>query len=91
MADVLAGHVEGRDVLFATEDGVAFLERFYRQSPAAAFYNAEVARVVAQLVNSGSASRPLRVLEVGAGTGGTTSLVLPELAGRTSRDRKSVV
>ncbi|MEP7118016.1 MAG: SDR family NAD(P)-dependent oxidoreductase, partial [Acidobacteriota bacterium] len=84
VAEVLAGHADGRDVLF-TDDGFEFLERFYRESPASALYNAEVGRVVARLASSGSASRPLRVLEVGAGTGGTTSLVLPELVGRASR------
>ena len=84
VADVLAGRADGRDVLF-TDDGFEFLERFYRESPASAFYNAEVARIVGRLTASASTSRSLRVLEAGAGPGGTTSLVLPALAGRTSR------
>ena len=67
VADVLAGRADGRDVLF-TDDGFEFLERFYRESPASAFYNAEVARIVEQLTATASTGRSLRVLEAGAGT-----------------------
>ncbi len=77
IADVLAGRADGRDVLFGDE-GFALLERFYRESPASAFYNSLAAEVIADLV-SGPSERPVRVLEVGAGTGGTTAHVLPRL------------
>lgn len=73
LADVVAGRADGRDVLF-TPEGFAFLEEFYRQSPASAFYNALAANLVAEFA-------PARVLEVGAGTGGTTSSILPRLKG----------
>ena len=77
IADVLAGRADGRDVLFGDE-GFALLERFYRESPASAFYNSLAAEVIADLL-SGPSERPVRVLEVGAGTGGTTAHVLPRL------------
>jgi 1-acyl-sn-glycerol-3-phosphate acyltransferase len=79
IADVLAGHAGGRDILFG-DDGFALLERFYRESPASTFYNGLAAQVLADLTAGGS-TRPVRVLEVGAGTGGTTSHVIPRLAG----------
>ncbi len=81
LADVLSGRADGRDVLF-TDEGFRFLEQFYRESPASAFYNAQVASLVRELATGASTDRPLRVLEVGAGTGGTTSLVVPQLDGR---------
>ena len=84
LSEVLAGRADGRDVLF-TDDGYRFLEQFYRESPASAFYNAQVAEVVGDLCAHASPDRPLRILEVGAGTGGTTSLVLPRLAASGAR------
>ena len=77
LADVLGGRCDGRDVLFA-EDGFEFLEQFYRHSPASAFYNGLVAEVISEFQDVGK-SQPLRILEVGGGTGGTTAHVLPRL------------
>lgn len=73
LADVLAGRADGPDVLF-TPEGFAFMEEFYRQSPALTFYNPLAANLVAEFV-------PARVLEVGAGTGGTSAAILPRLKG----------
>ena len=84
LADVLGGRADGREVLF-TDDGLRFLEQFYRESPASAFYNAQVADLVGEVSTSATVERPLRILEVGAGTGGTTSLVLPRLTADTTR------
>ena len=78
LADVVMGRADGRDVLF-TPEGFAFLEEFYRASPASAFYNDLTAGLIADFVSAFDESRKLRVLEAGAGTGGTTSLVLPRL------------
>ena len=77
IVDVLAGCADGRDVLF-NDEGFALLDRFYRESPASAFYNRLAADVIAGMAERPS-GRPLRVLEVGAGTGATTSHVLPRL------------
>jgi 1-acyl-sn-glycerol-3-phosphate acyltransferase len=78
LADVVAGRADGHDVLFSAT-ALPLLERFYRESPASAFYNALMAERVADFASNFSAARPLRILEVGAGTGGTTSMVLPLL------------
>jgi NADPH:quinone reductase-like Zn-dependent oxidoreductase/1-acyl-sn-glycerol-3-phosphate acyltransferase/SAM-dependent methyltransferase/acyl carrier protein len=83
LTDVLTGVCDGRDILFS-EDGFEFLERFYRESPASSFYNALAAHAVRALAAAQNQT-PLRVLEVGGGTGGTTSHILPVLdATRTS-------
>ncbi len=55
------------------------MEQFYRESPAQAYYNTLVADLVAGFASAFDETRPLRVLEVGAGTGGTTAIVLPRL------------
>lgn len=78
LADVVAGRADGRDVLFSST-ALPILERFYKESPASAFYNVLMSEIVADFASSFTASRPLRILEVGAGTGGTTSQVLPLL------------
>ena len=78
LAANLRGTRNAQEVLFA-EDGFALLETFYRQAPASAFYNTLAARVVTSLIRGIPEGRSFRVLEVGAGTGGTTSAVLPLL------------
>jgi acyl transferase domain-containing protein/1-acyl-sn-glycerol-3-phosphate acyltransferase/NADP-dependent 3-hydroxy acid dehydrogenase YdfG/acyl carrier protein len=80
LADVLTAKCDGRDVLF-TPAGFTFLESFYRESPASAFYNAMLADVLSELTASRGQTRPLYILEVGAGTGGTTAHLLPKLDG----------
>ncbi len=80
LAEVIAGKIDGRDFLF-TEEGFGFLEEFYRESPASAFYNALVADIVAELTSERTQDRPLFICEVGTGTAGTTSHVLPKVNG----------
>ena len=54
-------------------------DHLYRRSPAARTMNLLVQRAVQAVVRDWKAPRPLRILEVGAGTGGTTSFVVPGL------------
>lgn len=54
-------------------------EKLYQESPSARFYNTLLARAISTLVADLPPGRKLRVLEVGAGTGGTTAHVLPAL------------
>jgi acyl transferase domain-containing protein/NADPH:quinone reductase-like Zn-dependent oxidoreductase/acyl carrier protein len=51
----------------------------YRESPKSKLYNTLAARAVAAALEGWPAGRALRVLEIGAGTGGTTRSVLPQL------------
>ena len=81
LAEVLRGRAEGLDLLFSGEGSV---ETLYRESPGQQAVNRFVADAVAAAVGRLPEGRRLRVLEVGAGTGGTTWAVLPRLPeGRT--------
>src|SRR5450830_1346387 len=74
---VLCGQTSGTSVLFP--DGTARLvEGMYRDNASVDYFNGVVARVVAQFAAASGA--PLALLEIGAGTGGTSSAVLLALA-----------
>ena len=80
---VLKGEVEPLEVLFpgGFNSGA---EQVYADSPVARLFNGLVAKVIATIVSQLPADRPLRILEVGGGTGGTTGSILPLLpAART--------
>jgi acyl transferase domain-containing protein/acyl carrier protein len=79
LADVLRGTRDPLPLLFSDET-LARTESIYAASPVARVYNQLVADVVARAVAALPAGRA-RVLEVGAGTGGTTAAVLPALGG----------
>jgi acyl transferase domain-containing protein len=74
LASVLQGEAAPLDLLFGDS---ALLRRLYQQSPFARCFNTLAADVVGAR-GRGSQKR-LRVLEIGAGTGGTTTWVLPRL------------
>src|SRR5262249_54022705 len=80
---VLRGETDPLELLSGGE-AAQLTERLYEQSPPARFANEALAGAVEALVSRLPAGRPLRVLELGAGTGGTTVHLLPRLpAGRT--------
>ncbi len=83
MAAVMRGEADPLEVLFGDE-AAGWTERLYRESPLARFYNDLVAGSVRELVErlsdtSNRSKRPVRLLEIGAGTGGATAHVLPLL------------
>ena len=81
LADVLRGRADPLELLFGGEPSAADL---YAKAPAARALNRLAADAVAGAISALPDGRRLRVLEVGAGTGGTTAAVLPRLpAGRT--------
>lgn len=83
LAAVLSGRQDPLQLLFG-DDAVADTERLYRDGAIAQAANERVAAAVAQAVSALPPDGTLRVLEIGAGTGGTTAHVLPLLpAGRT--------
>ncbi|MBI4997000.1 MAG: polyketide synthase dehydratase domain-containing protein, partial [Rhodocyclales bacterium] len=77
-AEALRGEVEPMQLLFPG-GSLDTAERLYRDTPTAQFYNGLMAEVIAAAVSARSAGRVLRVLEIGAGTGGTTAHVVPRL------------
>lgn len=79
-AQALRGEVEPMQLLFPG-GSLDTAERLYRDTPTAQFYNGLMAEVIAAAVSARSAGRVVRVLEIGAGTGGTTAHVVPRLPG----------
>ncbi len=78
LAGVLNGTVDPLGLLFPGGD-LKLAEKLYQESPSALTYNAVVQTAVASIVEQLPSDRSLRILEIGAGTGGTTSFVVPQL------------
>ena len=83
LPDVLRGTADPLHLLFpggSLEDA----GKLYRETPSARTYNALVRDAIAAAVRNVPPDHALRIIEIGAGTGGTTSHVLPVLpAART--------
>jgi len=77
LADVLRGHVDPIALLFPN-GSFDVLDRLYRDSPFARTYNGALRETLRAEVNA-RGGVPLRILEIGAGTGGTTGYVLDVL------------
>lgn len=74
---ILTGEVDPLTVMFP-EGSFELVEPIYRDNPLADYFNRTVAEVVKAFAGR-RGDRPLRVLEIGAGTGSTTQFVLPVL------------
>ncbi|ASS71460.1 SDR family NAD(P)-dependent oxidoreductase [Bacillus atrophaeus] len=75
---VLTNKVPAVDILFPKGD-TALLDSIYRGNRRADYFNQLISRAIIGVVQSQSPSRTLKILEVGAGTGGTSSIVLNDL------------
>lgn len=78
LSDALAGRREPMELLFpagATDEA----ERLYRDSAPAAIFNGMLAEAVGQAAAEGTCASRFEVMEIGAGTGGTTARVLDRL------------
>ncbi len=81
LAEVLVGKADPLTLLFSSGEPTA--ADLYMRAPVARAANRMLGDAVAALLEAFPDGRRLRVLEVGAGTGSATELVLPELpAGR---------
>lgn len=79
--DVLSGSRRATDVLFPG-GSLSLASTAYQANPVADHFNAVVAETVAAIVKARTSLDPsasIRIIELGAGTGGTTSTVLPRL------------
>ncbi|HXX68125.1 MAG TPA: SDR family NAD(P)-dependent oxidoreductase [Polyangiaceae bacterium] len=83
LASVLRGEIDGSRVLFA--DGGEQLAAFYRESYQFHHAGTLLASALRELVRDVPTDRTLRVLELGAGTGGMTGALLAELPPERSR------
>ena len=78
LAGVLVGKVDPLQLLFP--DGSAELvERLYQDSPFARTLNALVEQAVMAAVEHCEDGRAIKILEIGAGTGGTSAQIIPRL------------
>jgi NAD(P)-dependent dehydrogenase (short-subunit alcohol dehydrogenase family)/SAM-dependent methyltransferase/acyl carrier protein len=77
LADVLRGG-DALQVLFP-DGSLETTEKLYRDSPVARVFNTLVAEGIEAVIGKIHDDRTVRILEIGGGTGGTTSHVLPRL------------
>jgi acyl transferase domain-containing protein/SAM-dependent methyltransferase/acyl carrier protein len=80
LAPVLRGQSDPLQLLFPG-GSLTEMERLYQTSPPARSYNELLAESLKPVRDAWPGDRPLRILEVGAGTGSTSAYVLPMLAG----------
>ncbi|QLE74806.1 SDR family NAD(P)-dependent oxidoreductase [Streptomyces rectiverticillatus] len=81
LPDVLRGRRDPLELLFQ-DSGPELVQQFYDVNPPVRFHNRVTAGLLAALIRAWPADRPLRILEVGAGTGGLTVHLLPLLDAR---------
>jgi L-cysteine---[L-cysteinyl-carrier protein] ligase PchF len=76
---MLRGEVSPLELLMAGGDAGA-TQALYAANPMSKLQNRVAAAMIRALVDASSPDAAVRILEVGAGTGGTTSTILPALA-----------
>jgi acyl transferase domain-containing protein/SAM-dependent methyltransferase len=78
LPDVITGRQPALDTLFP-EASPGLAEWLYRDYPPSKYIGGIAAAAVSAFVNAHPAAGPLRIVEIGAGTGGTTDAVLQTL------------
>nr|AXN93586.1 PuwB [Cylindrospermum alatosporum CCALA 994] len=78
LADVLRGNSDPLQLLFPEGD-LTTATQVYQDSPGAKLLNTQVQQAISSAVARLPKDRGVRVLEIGAGTGGTTTYILPVL------------
>ncbi|MGP3938830.1 SDR family NAD(P)-dependent oxidoreductase [Streptomyces sp. 6N106] len=86
LADVLTGRASALALLSA-ESVAHLLEQYYDTAPTSRFHNRLAQALLRALLARWPADRALRVLEIGAGTGGMTAALLPLLPADRTRYR----
>lgn len=78
--EILTGEVPATDIMFPKGSSI-LVENIYKNNLIADYFNQIVAYLVVDYLekNMLQQNRKLKILEIGAGTGGTTSHVLPYL------------
>jgi SAM-dependent methyltransferase/acyl carrier protein len=78
LADVLAGRADPMQLLFPG-GSLDLASRLYYDARPVPLFNALIERCIAEAIRGLPEGRTLRILEIGAGTGGATAVVLPKL------------
>ena len=82
LAETLQGSQDPLQLLFPNGD-FSTTERLYQESPSARVFNQMVQEAVVAAIEELPKGRTLRILEIGAGTGATTSYVIKSLPPQT--------
>ncbi|MEV0639902.1 SDR family NAD(P)-dependent oxidoreductase [Streptomyces sp. NPDC050619] len=77
LPSVLTGEVEGLEVLFGESGPIA--AQVYNHDPGLTYLSDTAVAYIRAVLADWPADRPLRILEIGAGTGGFTARILPHL------------
>lgn len=80
LPDLISGAVRAVHLLFP-EGRTDLARALYRESIAARYQHRAVSLLVSRIAREWPGQRPVRLLEVGAGTGATSESLLPELSG----------
>ncbi|WP_044373185.1 type I polyketide synthase [Streptomyces noursei] len=84
LADILRGAADPREMLYTDADR-HLMSQLYGDAPHRRLHNLYARGLIREIVRHWPGSRPLRVLEIGAGTGALTAAVLPELPADRTR------
>ncbi len=76
--DIVTGQIPAADVLFA-DGGTDVFAEVFRGDPVSDYFNRIVADAARAVAARAGGKRKVRILEIGAGTGGTTTAVLEAL------------
>lgn len=82
LADCLSGRTDAVSVLFGTRASLQIMEEFYAHAPMMSASTDQLVAFLLAVLQDGDYSHehPIRILEVGAGTGGTTARLAEALA-----------
>ena len=81
LAECLSGELDGLQLLFGSPEGREIASAMYRESPINLVWIKQIEDFLKRLLSRQSTrSGPIKILEMGAGTGGTTSRMVPLLA-----------
>ena len=81
LAECLTGELDGLQILFGTSEGREIASAMYRESPINLVWIRQIEDFLKRLLSERSMEmEPIKILEMGAGTGGTTSRMVPLLA-----------
>ncbi|MCQ8834287.1 type I polyketide synthase [Streptomyces malaysiensis] len=86
LEEVLRGHMSALRLLTA-EPAAHLLEQYYDTAPVSRFHNRLAQALLRAQLSHWPADRALRILEIGAGTGGMTGALLPLLPADRTRYR----
>lgn len=81
LAECLTGELDGLQLLFGSPEGREIASAMYRESPINLVWIRQIEDFLKRLLlRTSTKVGPIKILEMGAGTGGTTSRIVPLLA-----------